>query len=179
MDTIQDGPAQILWAQPHGEGILVPVFVGRAFSRRIVYWAGVLGAWGSTGLTPANGIGAWPPFIPMPPRGFKALFFLSSHSLSCWWDTSWSSRERGSLHWHQWWPSFWQLKQHLCRSSLTSAAWRRPMRNPSLYHVLRASNVLFSGMELASDATSVGSASNWAGRTVYPSFLFSAGGCGW
>ena len=33
----------------------------------------------------------------MPPRGFKALFFLSSHSLSCWSDTSWSSGERGVL----------------------------------------------------------------------------------
>ena len=147
-DTVQDGPAQIFRAQPPGEGILIPVFVGRAFSRRIVYWAGVPGTWGSAGLAPTNSIGAWPPFVPTPPRGFKDLFFLSSRSLSCWSDTSWSSRERGSLHWRQWWPSFWQLKQRPCRSSLTLAAWWRPMRNPSLYHFSRASNVLFSGSGL-------------------------------
>ena len=155
MDTVQDGPAQIFRAQPPGEGILVPVFVGRAFSRRIVYWAGAPSAWGGARLAPANGLGVWPPFIPTPPRGFKDLFFLSSCSLSCWSDTSWSSGERGSLHWRQRSPSFWQLKQCLCRSLLTSAAWRRPMRNPSLYHVSRVSNVSFSGTGSTSGATSV------------------------
>ena len=32
------------------------------------------GAWGTVGLTPTNGVGAWPPFTPMPPGGFKAFF---------------------------------------------------------------------------------------------------------
>ena len=39
-DTIQDGPTQIFWAQPPGEGVLIPVFVGRATSRHIIYWMG-------------------------------------------------------------------------------------------------------------------------------------------
>ena len=66
-DAVQDGPAQILRAQPSGEGILIPVFVGRASSRLLIYWAGVPGAWRGAGLIPVNGIGAWPPLTPMPP----------------------------------------------------------------------------------------------------------------
>ena len=97
-DAVQDSPAQILRAQPSGEGVLVPVLVGRAFSRHIIYWVGPPGARDGAWLAPTNGVGVWPPFIPMPPRGFKALFFQSSRSLSCQSDTSWSSGERGSLH---------------------------------------------------------------------------------
>ena len=66
-DAIQDDPAQVLHAQPPGEGILIPVFVGRGSSRFLIYWVGVSGTWGGAGLIPANGVGAWPPFIPMPP----------------------------------------------------------------------------------------------------------------
>ena len=67
MDAIQDGPAQILRAQPSGEGVLIPVFVGRALSRLLIYWAGMPGTTVSAELIPAKGTGAWPPFIPMPP----------------------------------------------------------------------------------------------------------------
>ena len=67
VDAVQDGPAQILRAQPSGEGVLIPVFVGRASSRLLIYWVGAPDAWGSTRLIPANGVGVWPPFIPMPP----------------------------------------------------------------------------------------------------------------
>ena len=82
-DAVQDGPAQVLCAQPLGEGVLIPVFVGRGSSRFLIYWEGAPGAWGGAGLIPADSVGAWPPFIPKPPRGFKAFFFLSSCSLSC------------------------------------------------------------------------------------------------
>ena len=97
-DVIQDGPAQIFWAQPPGEGILIPVFVGRVSSRCIIYWVGAPGAWGTAGLTPTTGVGVWPPFNPTPPLGFKAFFFLSSRSFTCLSDGSWSSGERGSMH---------------------------------------------------------------------------------
>ena len=32
---------------------------------------GTPGTWGAAGLTPTSGIGAWPPFAPMPPGVLK------------------------------------------------------------------------------------------------------------
>ena len=55
-----------------------------------------------------RGVASLPPHAPL--LGYKAFFFLSSHSLSCWSDNSWSSGERGSGQSCQRWPSFWQLK---------------------------------------------------------------------
>ena len=78
LDTIQDGPVQILWAQLPGENVFIPVFVGRATSRHVIYWAGALG---TAGLTPTSGVGVWPPFAPTPPGGLKPSF--SAHPAPC------------------------------------------------------------------------------------------------
>ena len=39
------------------------------------------GTWGNTGLTSGSGVGAWPPFAPMPLGGFKAFFCHSPRSV--------------------------------------------------------------------------------------------------
>ena len=130
---------------------------------------------GVTRLSPADSVGAQPPFTLAPPWGFKVLCSHSLRSLSCFSANSWSSGERGSLHWCQQWPSFSQLKHLPLRYSLISAACLSPIRNPLLYHLFRMSSSLRKvEAGVGSGTASWGSASSWVRQTVYLSALLLA-----